>query len=145
LSLLSLFPGAERRRIREELRRFPALTTSSIEGEVVVATGVVGALGAPLIARAVAIVVDPTHAHVALPMLPQTAFENPRALAVRMEHRGYEDPATPYETVVAIGSRISVAARLARESAAAAIYRDAPTELILIGSADEPVVIVDAD
>jgi hypothetical protein len=157
------------------MKQLPALTTSSAEGDVVVVTGTVRGLSAPMLAPlsqrlctwfesragtfeqrgaqrfiivregAVAIVVDPTHAYVALPMQPQRAFENHSALVLRLEHRDHDGPATPYETIVEVGARISVAARLGREPAAPAIYRDTPTELLLVGSADEPLVIVDAD
>ena len=168
-----LVPSLERRRIREEMLQLPALAVSTAEGEVVVATGTVRALGealvAPLSQRRCAwfqstvetfdergsqrflleregtssIIIDPTHAHVALAALPHDAFDNHRARSVRLEHRGPDALTTIVETIVEIGARISVAGILAREVAGVALYRDAPSDVLLVGREDAPLVIVD--
>lgn len=155
------------------MKQLPGLGPSTAEGEVVVVSGTVRAIGEPLIAplsrarcawfesRANTferrgaqrflleregtspIVIDPTHAHVALALLPQSAVDTFPALEIRIAHRDTDGLATAYETIVAIGAAISVAGIVARETAAETPYRDARADILLVGNADAPLVIVD--
>jgi hypothetical protein len=112
--------------------------------------------------REAPVVIDPTHARVAIAPLDSSEYYSTRALAYSLEHRD-SDGGGVYmkETVITPGMRVTVAGTLVRERGDSRIgsalesspgssgergYRDDPEpQLVLAGSADHPLAIAIAD
>jgi hypothetical protein len=96
------------------------------------------------------LVIDATHARVAIAPLSSSEYWSTRALEYSLEHRD-SDGGGVYmkETIITPGMRITVAGTLVRErveSPGERGYRDDPeTRLVLAGSADHPLAIAVAD
>lgn len=101
-------------------------------------------------ARKPPLVIDATHARVAIAPLSRTDCYSNRALEYSLEHRDSDGGGVfMQETVITPGMRITVAGTLVREHVASTGergYRDDPaTQLVLAGSADHPLAITIAD
>lgn len=100
--------------------------------------------------RETPLVIDATHARVAIAPLPSGDYYSTRALEYSLEHRDSDGGGVfMQETVITPGMRVTVAGTLVREHVASTGergYRDDPaTQLVLAGSEDHPLAITIAE
>jgi hypothetical protein len=99
--------------------------------------------------REASLVIDATHARVAIAPLSSSEYWSTRALEYSLEHRDTDGGVYMKETILAAGTRVTIAGTLVRErieSSDERGYRDDPaTQLVLAGSADHPLAIAIAD